>query len=660
MSSISPRFLVICASISLGSLISTPAWSQGKQREEGSVHRAVRDRHAEAERSAAGIRQMRPPSARVELRRLTADERKPVTRKPGLTPAGVARQLPADALSHGEWSTSPEGRAVWRLALDAPDAAALRVRFADFHVGAGTVWLLGTDSDGAAVTAGPYTGDGPSGDGEFWSDIVAASSVTIAWEPEAGTAADSAVPFAIPEISHRFGNAVPKSSADAATNQTAVASCALDSSCYSEYSEPASAVALMIFESNGESYDCTGSLISSSSQPAVPYFLTANHCISTPAEAKSLIAVFNYQTPTCNGTAPRLGGLPRVTGASLIAGAPMSEGDYTLLQLNRFPDIDVKLLGWSADPISAAEQVIGISHPLGDYKRIAFGERTRDVTIRFDDGARMPASVGYQVSWLQGLTQSGSSGSPLLATINGRQYVVGTLTAGPDVDESNDAQVCRTRNLVASYGRFSAAWPAISSFLTSRTTSAPTQLSFAASPSGLSQSPGSVTLSWQAPNVSQVQIRVGSPYGTPLTGFEGPVGSAQTGAWVTPGMIFFLQNATSGDSAGPANTITTVQVGSTSSVSGFPRGSISAAPVTFSSGGARTTLSWQATGVSSVQVRVNSPFGPPMTGYEAPVSSAITGDWVTDGMTFYLQDASNGDSSGLSRTLATVRVRLGR
>jgi hypothetical protein len=71
----------------------------------------------------------------------------------------------------------------------------------------------------------------------------------------------------------------------------------------------------------------------------------------------------------------------------------------------------------------------------------------------------MPASVGYQVDWLQGVTQGGSSGSPMLANINGKQYLVGTLTAGPDVDENNDLQVCRVSNLVASYGRFSAAVP---------------------------------------------------------------------------------------------------------------------------------------------------------------------------------------------------------
>ena len=79
----------------------------------------------------------------------------------------------------------------------------------------------------------------------------------------------------------------------------------------------------------------------------------------------------------------------------------------------------------------------------------------------------MPANRGYQVSWFEGVTQGGSSGSPLLAEIDGKPYVIGTLTGGPDVDDDNETQVCRTNNLVASFGRFAAAFPDFQPFLTS-------------------------------------------------------------------------------------------------------------------------------------------------------------------------------------------------
>jgi hypothetical protein len=36
----------------------------------------------------------------------------------------------------------------------------------------------------------------------------------------------------------------------------------------------------------------------------------------------------------------------------------------------------------------------------------------------------------------------------------------------------------------------------------------------------------------------------------------------------------------------------------------------------------------------------------------------MTGTWVTDGMVFYLQDASNGNPTAAASTLATLTVHL--
>jgi hypothetical protein len=479
-----------------------------------------------------------------------------------LAAVGVNRALPGDILKQGEWSTTPEGKRVWRLSLQSTGAAALRVRFTDFHVGAGRVWVLGTE------TIGPYTGDGPFGDGTFWTDMVTGDSLIIAYEPDAS--AGETTPFRPVEVSHRVARATAKSATADVTVQplAAAASCSLDVSCYPKYTEPASAVALMIFESGGATYECTGSLISSASQPALPYFLTANHCISTDEEARSLIAIFNYQTPSCGGAAPSLGSLPRVTGASFTAGQSIALGDFTLLKLTAFPSVDVKVLGWSADAIGASEEVAGISHPRGDYKRIAFGQRTRDVTIRFDDGERMAANIGYQVQWSDGVTQSGSSGSPLLVTIGDKQYLTGTLSGGPNVNDNNSAQVCRLTNLTASYGRFSAAFPYLSTYLTSTTTSSggtgSGQGTITASPNLIirvaGQALGRTVLSWQASGATQVQVRVGSANGPAMTGLEAPSGSAETGDWVANGMLFYLQDASDGNSFGSTKTIATVQV----------------------------------------------------------------------------------------------------
>jgi V8-like Glu-specific endopeptidase len=541
---------------------------------------------------------------------------------------------------------------VWRLTLTSADAEAMRVHFQDFHVGDGNVWLLGPDD--AATTTGPYSKDGLLGDGEFWSDLVEGDSLTVLYEPADDSAVDT-VPFWPSEIAHRFPSMIAKAS----STQSAAASCNVDVTCHPEYADAASAVALMVFESNDGTYECTGSLVSSASKPALPFFLTANHCISTAAEARSLITFFNYQTSSCNGTKPTLSNSARVTGATFVDGQDMSLGDFTLLRLTAFPNIDVKVLGWTGDEIASNEQVTGISHPLGDYKRIALGQRTRDVSIRFSDGARMPANKGYQVAWFEGVTQGGSSGSPLLVNVNGKTYVAGTLSAGPDVNEDNSAQVCRASNLIASYGRFSAALPYLESYLRS----VDGAVSMSSTPS-ITATPvtsgGRTTLTWQANGPTQVQIRVGSPTGPAMTGLESPIGSAQTGDWAVDGMIFYLQDASDGNSLGAAKTLASVRA--QAAIAEIKDGAITASPnpIRVAAGQTRgaTTLNWRATGVRQVQIRVGSPTGSPMTGFESVTGSTSTGNWVTNGLTFYLQDASDGNSAGSAKTLATIRVTL--
>jgi aminoglycoside phosphotransferase (APT) family kinase protein len=88
-------------------------------------------------------------------------------------------------------------------------------------------------------------------------------------------------------------------------------------------------------------------------------------------------------------------------------------------------------------------------------------------------------------------------------------------------------------------------------------------------------------------------------------------------------------------------------------------GSISANPnpidITGFSGTGVTTLSWAATGVDALEVRVGAPDGP-LFSRSGPTGSKITGKWVRDGMTFYLQDASSDQPDRAAETLATVTL----
>src|SRR5260370_12821150 len=66
----------------------------------------------------------------------------------------------------------------------------------------------------------------------------------------------------------------------------------------------------------------------------------------------------------------------------------------------------------------------------------------------------------------------------------------------------------------------------------------------------------------------------------------------------------------------------------------------------------RTSVVWNYPGPGPVQVRVNAPDGPSMTGLALSQGTAPTGDWVHDGLIFVLTDAG---SQELARTTAHVK-----
>jgi hypothetical protein len=68
-----------------------------------------------------------------------------------------------------------------------------------------------------------------------------------------------------------------------------------------------------------------------------------------------------------------------------------------------------------------------------------------------------------------------------------------------------------------------------------------------------------------------------------------------------------------------------------------------------------TTLHWQAPGVETTQIHVNTPDGPTLAAGGATGTSQ-TGKWVTPSMTFYLQNTSGGKPLTAAHTLATLTV----
>ena len=397
-----------------------------------------------------------PPGIRLALGRarefslgpLSAADRARLAQPSAMVRVGVHRSVSPQAT--GDWVTASDGSPLWRLALRSPGAEAMRVEFRDFAVGPGKVWVHnGSDA------VGPYSGNGPYGNGQFWSASLLAESITVEYQPGPEAAQDGAPPFTIRTVAHRARRTTGRLDTTGAAVVDTADYCELDPNCYPDWKSSTSMVAAMVFELDGEEALCSGSAIATRDNSFKPYLLTAGHCIHSEAAARSLETYWNYQTSSCGGAPPASRG-SGVQGGHLIGSGSFSEGDYSLVLLPSVPS-GVTFEGWDTGDPQLGEELTGIHHPRGSWKRISFGNRVADAPA-IVEGDLAPANLYLQVQWAQGVAEPGSSGSPLYSAPG---VVVGTLTYGPDMAQY---AACSVNPLVNGYARFSNTYTHLSDY----------------------------------------------------------------------------------------------------------------------------------------------------------------------------------------------------
>jgi glucose/arabinose dehydrogenase len=166
---------------------------------------------------------------------------------------------------------------------------------------------------------------------------------------------------------------------------------------------------------------------------------------------------------------------------------------------------------------------------------------------------------------------------------------------------------------------------------------------------------GVTELFWSSGQTTSVEVHRDSPSGL-LVARTGPGTFSQaTGNWVQEGTRLFLQDVSNGQPLTSAFTLDSVTLHVTSS----PTGSITADPnplITDWRGSGVTKLSWTSYQTTSVEIHVNAPNGS-LFGSSGPGSfSETTEPWASPGMTFYLQNTSNGLPLTSANTLATVTM----
>jgi len=387
------------------------------------------------------------PATVVSLGALSPAELGKIGLVNGLRRIGVHRAVPDGSLARGSWTQTANGF-LWRVRLQSTGATGIRINFTNFNLGDAKLWVHAGNS-----IDGPYTARGPYGNGDFWSGTVKADTVTI----ELSAAQPfTTLPFHVHKLAHQVQDAsTPQPLPDYA------AYCELDVNCYADWAQAKESVAHIEFEetqgAEQGTYVCSGAAVATRDNSFKPYLLTAGHCIHDEPAARSLETWWAYESAGCNlGPPDTMGTLNSQNGGDLVSWATIEAGDFSLVLLPNIPS-GVEFAGWDTGDPAIGSSVTGIHHPMGSYKRISFGntETGEDVFVGND---LAPASLYHLVNWNEGITEPGSSGSPLFTSPG---VIVGTLTYGPDLPGDYLCQI----GSISGYGKFSNAYLTLQPYL---------------------------------------------------------------------------------------------------------------------------------------------------------------------------------------------------
>jgi hypothetical protein len=363
---------------------------------------------------------------------------------------GVNRSVELWPNTRAQKFVNSDGSELNVLIIKSTGASGVGVHFRNFALADGEeVYVYGAGAD--SVVFGPYTDKGPWGSGDFWSGTINGDTIVIEFYR---TPDEQGKGFEIFEISHIFSELDWRSRSD----EPDVLGCENDASCYS--GDEKNAVGRFVFNNNGARV-CTGTLLNDLAQDHTPYFLTANHCVSTQTVAQTVELYWFYQTTSCNSGVLR-SWVHSPPGANLLA--TQGSNDFSLLRLlNNAPGGTV-FVGWTSAVQSAGTSVFGLHHPDGyippsvlSYLRRSGGN------IMSTNASCLNLVNGYGIGWVSGTAEPGSSGSGLFASNS--QKLVGVLSCGPTPPTCN--------NPWANYSKFANFYPQIRPFIYSGAPSPP-------------------------------------------------------------------------------------------------------------------------------------------------------------------------------------------
>jgi lysyl endopeptidase len=348
-------------------------------------------------------------------------------------------------LDLGAVQAADDGGFVYTTAVRSEGARSLRVHISDMSLPANTELFVFSE-EGEAF--GPYADTGPDGTGEFWTPSVNGSELFVQVRHYGVAVREDLVStwFVIDQVGHIDPAAVELGVVGeyGIGQQCYEAECIENASCSDtgHMGGAESAVAHYQFVKKPYVYLCSGGLLADSDPGSeIPYFLTANHCVSRQKDANSAEFYFDYTKPCGTDCGNAETDAIKVAGGGTIL-STNSTGDYTLMQIRGAVPAGRLFLGWTNAAIAYNDgaHLFRLSHPSGGP--LAYS--THDVDTQKGTCGSWPRGNWIYSTDTFGATEGGSSGSVVL---NAEGRVVGQLSGGcgtnvqDDCDNVNNATV---------------------------------------------------------------------------------------------------------------------------------------------------------------------------------------------------------------------------
>lgn len=349
--------------------------------------------------------------------RLNAQDRENLANPPATPPLRIGVVKSIRRQPNGVTAKTTDGGTFWATTITSPDASGIRLHFSNFNMGDGAeVYVFNTEGE----AHGPYTGQGPNGNGDFWSNTVfSARAIVLVYEPGPANAVNPS--FVIDRVGH-IGRRFPAPILQGDTwshDQCGNEDCVVDANCGNVSPADQSAIAKMEWIQGAFIFTCTGGLIAdtdTSSQRNL--FLSANHCLSK--SRSNMETFFEYTTSSCNGSCP---GSPAPHTTGMIVLKSGRRGDFTLMELSQNPPAGSTFLGWNNSAIAFTDgaDLYRVSNP--NFGPQVFSHHQVDTTTGTCQG--WPRGERIYSADITGATDLGSSGSPV---VNSAGEIVGQLS----------------------------------------------------------------------------------------------------------------------------------------------------------------------------------------------------------------------------------------